>query len=311
VGGSGEEVIESVSVVVPTIGRTRLADVVAASLVEAATTEVVVVADRNRGDVDAVLAGRGLDRDARVVVVDGPGRGSASARQCGIERARGDLVVLLDDDVVPESGLVSSHRAAHAGRTATIVAGPMPVAPELDGTRAVARIYANDYAGEWSNFLRDERLILLSLWGGNLSVRRRDALAVPQAGEAGDLIHREDQEWGLRAARAGMTGALAPAAVAVHWHDGTAAALLDSAIIQVRIGRGLARRYPELGPDSDPRSGLPTAARRLVDLAGSPVVGGPLRRATVAVARRLGDGPPTRWRLGLLVIARAMVQRAA
>jgi hypothetical protein len=65
-----------------------------------------------------------------------------------------------------------------------------------------------------------------------------------------------------------------------------------------------------MSADTDPRTGLPAAARALVDLAGSRVVGGAVRRTTVAVARRLGDGPPRRWRLGLLVVARAMVQRA-
>jgi glycosyltransferase involved in cell wall biosynthesis len=285
--------------------------VVAAALSDAATTEVIVVADRNRDGTDAALAGFGLERDSRVVVVDGPGRGTASARQCGIERARGDLVVLLDDDVVPESGLVSAHRAAHDGRAAMIVAGPMPVAPQLARMHAVARIYANDYAGEWSTLLAEPGLMLLGLWAGNLSVRRADAVAVPQVGDAGDLTLREDQEWGLRAARVGITGALAPLAVAVHWHEGTARAFIDAAAEQVRVGRELGRRYPELGADPDPRAGLPRAARRFVDLAGSRVVGGAVRGATVAAARRLGDGPPKRWRLGLLVMAGAMVQRAA
>jgi len=32
---------------------------------------------------------------------------------------------------------------------------------------------------------------------------------------------------------------------------------------------------------------------------------------TVAAARRFGDGRPARWRVALVVIARAMVQRAS
>jgi hypothetical protein len=56
---------------------------------------------------------------------------------------------------------------------------------------------------------------------------------------------------------------------------------------------------------------LPRPARALVDLADGRVFGGMIRRATVGAARRFGDGPPARWRVGLLVVARAMVQRGA
>ena len=57
-GGSGDDAIEAVSVVVPTIGRSRLADVVVAVLADDATTEVVVVVDRNRYETDAILVRR-------------------------------------------------------------------------------------------------------------------------------------------------------------------------------------------------------------------------------------------------------------
>ena len=55
--------------VVPTIGRARLAEVVDAALADPATTEVVVVADRDRHAVEAVLAAGGLRDDARLVLV--------------------------------------------------------------------------------------------------------------------------------------------------------------------------------------------------------------------------------------------------
>jgi glycosyltransferase involved in cell wall biosynthesis len=305
------DAIDTVSVVVPTIGRARLADVVAAALRDPATTEVVVVADRDRRGVDALLDAAGLRGDGKVVVVDGDGRGPAAARQAGVARSRGDLVVLLDDDVVPGRGLVTAHRDAHVGRARLLVVGPMPVAAELRRSAAIAHVYANDYDAEWSELVVDPARVLYDLWAGNVSLRRADALAVPPVGELEDLRNREDQEWGLRAARAGIAGAIAPHAAAVHWHEGTAAGLLDAAVDQVRTGRALDARYPELGADADPGAGLPRAAHAFVELAGVPRLGLPLRRGTIAAARRFGDGPPSRWRVGLLVVARAIVQRAA
>ena len=304
------EPIASVSVVIPTIGRARLAEVVAATLADPTATEVVVVADRDPDRVDAVLAGAGLVDDPRVVVVAGPGRGPAAARQTGIDRARGDVVLLLDDDVVPGPGLVAAHRDAHAADARLIVVGPMPVAPELRTASAIAHVYANDYDAEWAGLLADPAAVVRDLWGGNVSIRRADGLAVPQVGALGDLRNREDQEWGLRAARAGMTGAVAPRAGAVHWHEGHVAGLLDAAADQVRTGRLLDERYPELGADGDPGAGLPRPARVVVDLTGVRVIGSLVRRVVVGLARRAGDGPPARWRVALVVVARAMVQRA-
>jgi hypothetical protein len=229
----------------------------------------------------------------------------------GIVAARGDLVVLLDDDVVPEPGLVTAHRAAHADRARAVVVGPMPVAPSLRREDAVAHIYANDYDAEWSGLVADPTGVLRDLWGGNISLRRTDALAVPQVGELGDLRNREDQEWGLRAARAGMTGAVEPGARAVHWHERSAASLLEVAAGQGRAGRTLTARYPELPPVPDPAAGLARPVRAVVGVAAAPVLGPAVRRATTAAARRFGDGAPSRWRVGLLVVARTMAQRAA
>src|SRR5690349_12000823 len=108
------------SVVVPTIGRARLAAVVQGALADPATDEIVVVADRDRAAVDAIVSAAAAG-DPRVLVVTGPGRGPAAAREVGVEHARGDLVVLLDDDVVPAPGLVTAHRRAHSERPRAVV----------------------------------------------------------------------------------------------------------------------------------------------------------------------------------------------
>ena len=130
-------------------------------------------------------------------------------------------------------------------------------------------------------------------------------------GDLGDLRNREDQDWGLRAGRAGLIGAVAPRAAAVHWHEGTAAALLTAAAGQVEVGRRLGATYAELGAAAGSgRRSAPARVRLVVDAAGLPVLGAVVRWVTTGAARRLGDGPPARWRVALLVVARAMVQRA-
>jgi hypothetical protein len=301
----------TISVVVPSIGRPRLRDVLRALRSDPDVDEIVVVADRQRGAVDAIVQATETPGGPSVLVVDGPGRGPAAARQRGIERASGELLVLLDDDVVPCPGLAGAHRAAHAVADRRVVVGPMPVATELCASSAVARLYANDYDAEWNRHLLRPDGVMLDLWGGNVSVRRADALSVPQVGPLGNLRNREDQEWGLRARAAGLTGGVAPDALAAHWHEGTAAGLLDAAADQARTGRRLDAAHPERAPDGDPRAVLPAPARIVVALAETPGLGRAVGASVVAAARRLGDGPPERWRLALLVVARVIVQRAA
>lgn len=84
----------TVSVVIPTIGRSSLVAAVQSALAQSyAVSEVIVVVD---SDVEPVVP-----KDDRVTVVHtGGGAGSSRARQLGIEKSSGDVIGLLDDDDV-------------------------------------------------------------------------------------------------------------------------------------------------------------------------------------------------------------------
>ena len=172
VAGTGPDETLSVSVVVPSIGRTVLADVVAQALAQGAL-EVVVVADTNPEKVKGVLAGAGLLADCRLRVLEGSGRGAGPARQVGVEAVTGDVVLLLDDDVVPGPGLVAGHERVHRTGPGLVVVGYMPVAKELVERRVAATIYSDDYEGECRVLDADPTRVLYQLWAGNISMRRQ------------------------------------------------------------------------------------------------------------------------------------------
>jgi glycosyltransferase involved in cell wall biosynthesis len=85
--------MNTVSVVIPTVGRPELGAAVRSALAQThPVLEVLVMADT----ADEL---NGLPDDPRVEVIRvGPGAGGNKARQTGIEAARGEVVGLLDDD---------------------------------------------------------------------------------------------------------------------------------------------------------------------------------------------------------------------
>ena len=116
------------SVVVPTYNRCdrlrRVLGALADQTLPRDSFEVIVVSDGSTDGTDEYL--RGGQTPVDVVAVTQPNSGPGPARNAGVERARGDLVVFVDDDVVAEPDLVEQHVRSHEhddGRL--VVIGPM------------------------------------------------------------------------------------------------------------------------------------------------------------------------------------------
>ena len=159
--------LPTVSVVVPTYQRAAQLEVcVCALLADPATTEVVVAIDGS-GDGSYELATRLGAKDSRVVVFEQAHTGTQAARNAAVQRATGEVVFLVDDDVV-----------------------------------------------------------LLHLWGGNVSLRRVDFLSIEV--ETWNVEH-EDQLFGIRCHQAGLRGVFDCELYAEHRYMRKANSFLSSA----------------------------------------------------------------------------------
>jgi GT2 family glycosyltransferase len=237
----------SVSVVVPSReGGPLAAETVARALADPATREVVVILDH--ADTPGADLAELAAEDARVRVVDGGGRGPASARALGARIATGDVVLFLDDDVVPTPLLATGHAAAHEQHPHAVVVGSMPVAPAALRREATARVYAKDYERVVARYT-DPAAVLLDLWGGNVSIRRDDCLAVGMtAGVFVRALH-EDRDLGLRCRAAGMTGVFDARLRAEHRYTRSVRRFLHVAHEQVAVTRALHSLHEDvLGP---------------------------------------------------------------
>jgi GT2 family glycosyltransferase len=89
--------------------------------------DVVVVVDGSTdGTVDALDA---LDFPVPLKVVWQRNRGRSAARNFGLTVASGEIVLFLDDDLVPMPGLIRRHRESHEEPSDHVLVGPYPLVP--------------------------------------------------------------------------------------------------------------------------------------------------------------------------------------
>lgn len=195
------------SVVIPTHNRRDEIELtVRAALADPATREVIVVVD---GCHDGTLERlrQIAEEEPRVRPLWQENAGASTARQRGVKYARYPIVVLLDDDVVAEPGLITGHVAHHARGSHQLVLGYMPVVARSTWPENVtACLYSMSYEDQVRLYETDPGQILTCLWAGNMSVRRSHALEVALEDPAVRLGYLADRELGLRLMKAGFTG---------------------------------------------------------------------------------------------------------
>jgi glycosyltransferase involved in cell wall biosynthesis len=195
-----------IDVVVPTRNRShRLSRVVLPLLDEPVVRRVIVVNDASEGTEESLRA-MCPELPEQVEVICTGGVGPAIARQTGAECAEAEVLLFVDDDVVPDPGLAIRHSAYHEERQEVLVCGYTPVVP-VTGNRlsAEASVYNDSYEKRCAQYELDNMNVLTHLWGGNFSLRRQQALAVGLSSVDFVESWHEDRDFGLRCLEAGLT----------------------------------------------------------------------------------------------------------
>jgi glycosyl transferase family 2 len=254
------------SVVIASHRPALIANAITPLLADAATLEVVVVAV----DSPDVVAAVHRIGDSRIRVETASAGNPNAARQLGVERARGEIVVMLDDDVLPGPGLVNGHVAHHA-EPGQIVLGYMPIPAErLRGARRFpARLYACNYEGRVEWWTEQSNRVISGFWGGNVSMTRADTLRVGLENPAFPVRYFEDREFGARCHAAGLVATFDRRLRAAHLYERS----ISEWLVEGRR-QGAARAVLE--PGSQPGAGhLPIGMRS--GLVAAAVVAGGLR----------------------------------
>jgi glycosyltransferase involved in cell wall biosynthesis len=206
-----------VSVVVPTYNRLdRLPRVLGAldrQTHPVDDLEVVVVSDGSTDGTDDYLAAL---HHPRLRFVTQANQGPGAARNAGVARAEGSLVLFIDDDVVATPQLVERHVAAHTVHgPGSVVIGPMLSPPDFAMTpwvrweqQMLVRQYEAMERGDYGATARQ-------FYTGNASVRRAELIEL--GGFDVRFRRAEDVELAYRMDAAGMHFHFDSAAVGYHY----------------------------------------------------------------------------------------------
>jgi GT2 family glycosyltransferase len=186
----------SVTIVIPTYRREQvLLETLTRLLALPAPAEEILVVDqteRHDADTERVLQEHATAKRVRWLRLPQPS--IPRAMNTGLREALGDVVLYLDDDVIPSPSLVAAHRRAHSAKRGHLIAGQ--VIQPWDEPSASARSpgpFAGSEPESRSEFM-----------GGNFSIGR--ARAVELGGFDENFVHvgyRFEAEFASRLRRIG------------------------------------------------------------------------------------------------------------
>jgi GT2 family glycosyltransferase len=240
-----------VSVLIPTHQRRQALGAALESLArqsaEPDSYEVVVATDAcSDGTAELIAA---LEVPYGLRRVEPQGRGRSAAVNTALGAARGEIAIVLDDDmrVVPE--FVERHRAHHPAGSRRCVLGAVPV--ELDAGSTHAAGYVKAKFDLHLSRLSDPVHLALprSFYTGNASLRTEVLREVGGFDESFDIYGNEDVELSLRLRRAGVELGYDPEALAHQEYGKDLGGLQRDTLEKGRTTVLLARSHPEFFGD--------------------------------------------------------------
>lgn len=238
------------SVIVPTHQRREalrrallaLADQTAA----AESYEVIVSVDGSTDGSEEMLAA--FEAPYALRVATGPARGRAAACNAAIELARGDVLIVLDDDMQPAPAFVERHLANHPPGSRLCTMGAVPI--ELDGSSPHAARYVRDkFEAHLAELAKPgHEFVPRDFYSGNASLRAETMRAVGGFSESFAVYGNEDVDLSLRLRAAAVELRYDPQALARQEYDKGLGALARDTTEKGHTAVLLARTHPEVFP---------------------------------------------------------------
>lgn len=209
-----------VSVVLPTYNRLKQLQRVLACLEQQTYPiddfEVIVVSDGSTDGTEGYL--ESYHTPLKIIPLFQKNQGPAAARNRGVEAARGEIILFIDDDVCPVPRFVEQHVQTHQQNgVAVVVLGPMLTPPDFVlapwvhwEQTMLYKQYDDIESGEWEPTARQ-------FYTGNASVCREHI--VKAGGFDISLMRAEDVDLAYRMAANGVKFVFNPNAIGYHYAE--------------------------------------------------------------------------------------------
>lgn len=240
-----------ISIVIPSFNRQKPLYALVSALIgqhrSNISTELIVVLDGSTDGSAEALAKLTTPPEMRLIIHTQPNKGLAAARNAGLKLASGEVVLFLDDDIIPSEGLVRAYLHAYRVTGVDVVLGRIyrHVADWVPVAIADSEAYASEMRHK-SLSIDGTLANALNVWGNDLLVKRSRLLEVGGFDEAFRQYGSEDVDLGQRLVEAGATFAYAPDAAVIHCYRGTPYEWRQRAWLRGRSEVALTTKHPSL-----------------------------------------------------------------
>ncbi len=235
------------SVIIPTFNRvddlTRCLESLVKQQIDHTTYEVIVVNDGGAGEVEKKLKDFRLYLGDRVHYIYQEQSGPAAARNRALDRVQGEIIFILNDDVILEQGYIAAHLRAHQRQPRHAVRGNTRWHPEVITSPFMHWISQNLF---FYYLIEDPMDIGYEYFHTlDLSIHRRwfDEDRFDEQFKHASL---EDTELAMRLIKKGLKLQFAPDAFSYHYHHYTLSGYLEKIKITAQSARRVVDIHPEL-----------------------------------------------------------------
>lgn len=196
--------------------------------------EVVLVNDGSRDETPAVIETARKRATCSFTVINQENAGLARGRNVGMAAAKGERIILIDDDILPTPRLVEEHLATHARHPRDVVRGAVINTETFDALPPPVYSLKN-YSG---NFF----------WTSNVSVPLETLRGIGGFDETFSEYGWEDIDVGLRLRALGLRSVFNPKALVFHHKPRPRSANVEGMIRQARAQARTAVQLTKLHP---------------------------------------------------------------
>jgi GT2 family glycosyltransferase len=215
--------VNRVSVVIPTFNRKKiLVKAIRAHVAQSALSEIkeILVVDDGSTDGTAVqVSALTSETSVPIHYRRQSNRGQAAARNLGIQEATGEIILFMDDDIIPDCNLLREHLRWHDRHPdlAVVVLGYVTWSPEVRPTPFMEWFGLDGPLFAYRQFSGKTELDFRAFYTCNLSLKRG---FLRQSGSFDEDFHGygfEDTELAYRLQKNGLRLLYNPAAVGYHY----------------------------------------------------------------------------------------------